>query len=97
MAMTQRKDPPGNPERVQDLHDSVLQRLFGAGMTLQSTLTSITDPAARERVRHSLTVLDEIIDELRSVLHTRPEHGSGAGRIERGSDAGPSALSTEGG
>jgi hypothetical protein len=90
-------DPPPGPDPVHNLHDSVLQRLFGAGMTLQSTLTSITDPAARERVRHSLAVLDEIIDELRSVLHTRPEDGSGAGRSGRGSDSGPSALSTEGG
>jgi hypothetical protein len=49
-------------------HDSVIQRLFGAGLALQSTLACIADPAVRERVRQSVGVLDEIIDEMRSVL-----------------------------
>ena len=94
IVMPQRDDPPHGADRARDRHDSAIQRLFGAGMVLQSTLASITDPAIRERVRHSVTVLDEIIDELRSSLHVGPERGSGTDRSARGTaDAGPSALS----
>jgi hypothetical protein len=61
--------PTRGADCAHDLHDSVIQRLFGAGLALQSTLVCIADPAARERVRQSVGVLDEIIDEVRSVLH----------------------------
>jgi hypothetical protein len=88
------------PHRVRDLHDSAMQRLFGAGLVLQSTLAGIADPAVRERIRHATTVLDEIIDEIRSVLHTGMERGPGAGRSASdsgndGGDAGPLALPPE--
>ena len=49
-----------------DLHDTVIQRLFGAGLTLRSTRAAIADAAVRERVRQSVTVLAEVIDEVRS-------------------------------
>jgi Histidine kinase len=62
-------DPARGAYCARDLHDSVIQRLFGAGLALQGTLACIADPAARERVRQSVGVLDEIIDEIRSVLH----------------------------
>jgi Wax ester synthase-like Acyl-CoA acyltransferase domain/Histidine kinase len=67
---------------ARDLHDSMIQRLFGAGLALQSTLACIADPAARERVIQSVTVLDEIINEIRSVLHT----GQACGAAARGPD-----------
>lgn len=83
------------PDRARDLHDSVLQRLFGAGLTLQSTLATITDPRVQDCVRHSLAVLDEIIVELRSLLHVVPENEAAADRHgRRTADPGPSALSS---
>lgn len=60
----------------QDLHDSVIQRLFGAELALQSTLGRIPDAAVREQIRQSVAVLDEIIGEVRSVLHARPVCGT---------------------
>jgi hypothetical protein len=85
-----------------------MQRLFGAGLVLQSTLAGIADPAVRERIRHATTVLDEIIDEIRSVLHTGMERGPRVGRSasdsgndggnnggNNGGDAGPLALPPE--
>jgi hypothetical protein len=93
MTATDRGEPANGPDRSRDLHDGALQRLFGAGLALQSTLASITDPGARECVRHCVTVLDEIIDELRSLLHAVPEREAGADRRGRGTaDSGPSAL-----
>jgi hypothetical protein len=71
------------------VHDNVLQRLFGAALVLQSTLACITDPTARERVRHTMTVLDEIIDEVRSVLHPGPTRASGRGQAGVGSSGRP--------
>jgi hypothetical protein len=45
------------------------RRHAGVGLALQSTLVGIADPAVRDRVRRSVGVLDEVIDEVRSVLH----------------------------
>lgn len=56
-------------ERIaRDLHDSVIQRLFAAGMTLQGTLGRLQDGAARERVERAVTELDETIREIRSAI-----------------------------
>jgi hypothetical protein len=86
---------PTSPERARDRHDSMIQRLFGAGL-LQSALAGVTDPAVRERVRHAVTVPDEIIDEIRSVLHAGFERAADAGDGEDDrAGAGPSALSAE--
>jgi signal transduction histidine kinase len=53
------------------LHDSVIQRLFAAALHLQSALGRITDPAARQCVRQSVDVLDEVIGDVRATLHDR--------------------------
>ena len=70
-------------------HDSVIQRLFGAGLTLQSTLACIADPAARERVRQSVGVLDEIIDEMRSVLQAGGASAAGGSPRRQHGPVGP--------
>ena len=56
---------------VDALHDSVIQRLFATGLQLQSVLGQIPDPTARQRVRQTVDVLDEIIGEVRSALGDR--------------------------
>ena len=53
---------------AQDLHDLVIQRLFAAGMGLQSVQNLITDPAAAERVAETVAELDETIAELRDAI-----------------------------
>lgn len=53
---------------AQDLHDLVIQRLFAAGMGLQSVHSLITDTAARERVNETVTQIDATIAELRDAI-----------------------------
>ena len=54
---------------VRDLHDAAIQRLFSTQLSLLSTLGRIPTPDVRERIRDSVALLDEIIDDLRSALH----------------------------
>lgn len=56
-------------ERIaRDLHDHVIQRLFAAGLGLQASLTSISEPKAYERISESVDILDEIIREIRNTI-----------------------------
>jgi len=54
---------------VRDVHDAAIQRLFSTQLSLLSTLGRIPTPDVRERIRDSVALLDEIIDDLRSALH----------------------------
>jgi two-component system, NarL family, sensor histidine kinase DevS len=55
-------------ERIaRDLHDTVIQRLFGAGLQLQATSTG-ADERTRERLQATITDLDETIKELRAAI-----------------------------
>lgn len=51
-----------------DLHDKVIQRLFAAGMSLQSVEPLIADPTALARVRTTIDTLDETIREIRTTI-----------------------------
>lgn len=52
-----------------DLHDTVVRRLFSAGMTLEGVVGSL-EPAARDRVLASVELLDAAIRDIRdAVLH----------------------------
>jgi PAS domain S-box-containing protein len=56
-------------ERIaRDLHDTVIQRLFAAGMTLQGTLARLEEGPTRERIELAVTELDETIREIRSAI-----------------------------
>jgi PAS domain S-box-containing protein len=55
-------------ERIaRDLHDTVIQRLFGAGLQLQASMTG-ADERTRERLQGTVDDLDETIKELRSAI-----------------------------
>jgi signal transduction histidine kinase len=57
-------------ERIaRDLHDLVIQRLFAAGMTLQSTDSLIADEKAREKLAGVADDLDGTIRELRQAIY----------------------------
>jgi PAS domain S-box-containing protein len=51
-----------------DLHDVVIQRLFAAGIGLQSVQTLISDPKAAQRVEGTIDLLDQAIVQLRSTI-----------------------------
>lgn len=59
-----------------DLHDLVIQRLFGAGMGLQAVQTLALEPMVADRVAHTVAELDQAIAELRSAIFhlTTPQH-----------------------
>ncbi|MEP1123141.1 MAG: PAS domain S-box protein [Ilumatobacter sp.] len=53
---------------ARDMHDTVIQRLFGAGMGLQAVVGSITDPHVAQRVSDTVDELDRTISDLRVAI-----------------------------
>jgi len=84
-------------ERIaRDLHDTVIQRLFAAGLGLQSALR-VADDAVRPRIERTIDELDTTIRELRSAIFSlgaaTPTMGGLRGRVmdvitEMGTSAG---------
>ncbi|MFE7896891.1 GAF domain-containing protein [Streptomyces sp. NPDC057424] len=66
---------------ARDLHDLAIQRLFAAGMTLQSTQRFIDHPEAAERLSRTVDDLDETIKIIRSTIFgLRAQGGTREGR-----------------
>lgn len=60
-----------NEERARlarELHDTVIQRLFGVGLALQLTLTGSLDDVSREHINTALDDLDVTIREIRTTI-----------------------------
>lgn len=57
-----------------DLHDLVIQRLFAAGMSLQSVTQLIDSPVARDRVVAVTDELDETVRAVRSAIFGLGSH-----------------------
>ncbi len=55
---------------ARDLHDVVIQRLFAAGLSMQSMQRFITDKTALERIKNVTTELDETIRDLRNTIYS---------------------------
>jgi signal transduction histidine kinase len=56
-------------ERIaRDLHDTVIQRLYAAGMGLQAVVRRVDDPVVSGRVSDVVDTLDDTIREIRSVI-----------------------------
>jgi len=51
-----------------DLHDTVIQRLFATGLSLQGLVRTIDDPAASERIQQAVDHLDDTIRQIRSTI-----------------------------
>jgi signal transduction histidine kinase len=69
-----RTDVTEDRDRIaRDLHDHVIQRVFAAGLSLQSALPRIGDADAAQRVRSAVEQLDETVRDIRTTifdLHT---------------------------
>jgi PAS domain S-box-containing protein len=78
-------------ERIaRDLHDLVIQRLFGAGLRLQGALGLIDNQAATARVSSTIDDLDATIKEIREAifaLESDPGTGLRAKVLEEVADA----------
>jgi signal transduction histidine kinase len=72
--VVRRSDVTDDRDRIaRDLHDHVIQRVFAAGLSLQSALPRIADADAAERVRSAVEQLDETVRDIRTTifdLHT---------------------------
>ena len=72
-------------ERIaRDLHDTVIQRLFGLGMRLQAAERLAQGPVA-ERIRATVDSIDEVIREIRETIFdlNRPESEHGTNLRDR--------------
>lgn len=71
---------------ARDLHDSVIQRLFGAGLGLKVALRSIPDPDASAQVTAVVAELDGAMAELRTAIfeleRTMADRGPRASLVE---------------
>jgi two-component system, NarL family, sensor histidine kinase DevS len=57
---------------ARDLHDHVIQRLFAAGLSLQSIAATVDDEAA-ERLRRTVDELDDTIRQIRTTIFALQE------------------------
>jgi signal transduction histidine kinase len=53
---------------ARDLHDTVIQRLFGVGLSLQLALSDSLDDGVRQRINTSLDELNETIHDIRTTI-----------------------------
>ena len=58
---------------ARDLHDHVIQRLFAAGLSLQSIAATIGDDAVKARLGRTIEELDETIRQIRTRIHALQE------------------------
>ena len=61
---------------ARDLHDHVIQRLFAAGLGLQSYAATVTDKAGRQRLTRTVEELDETIKQIRTTIFALQEEDS---------------------
>jgi signal transduction histidine kinase len=61
-------------ERIaRELHDGVVQALFGVGLNLQAATTMAEDPGLRQRLEEAIHKIDEVVQDLRNyVFELRP-------------------------
>lgn len=53
---------------ARDLHDHVIQRLFAAGLSVQSAASTTEDPRLSDRLTRSVEDIDETIRQIRSAI-----------------------------
>jgi signal transduction histidine kinase len=72
----------GDRDRIaRDLHDLVIQRLFAAGLSMQSLRRFTNDPIALDRISAVTTELDDTIRELRDTIYSLRGMAQDAGTL----------------
>jgi GAF domain-containing protein len=66
-----------NEQMARDLHDTVIQRLFAIGMSLQASLGIVAEPVVRDRIARSVDDLDVTIRQIRTVIFGLEESPAG--------------------
>jgi signal transduction histidine kinase len=71
-------------ERIaRDLHDLVIQRVFAAGLTLQSAATLLDPGPVKDRVTRVVEDLDDTIAELRTTIFALQSDGTRSSQLRR--------------
>ena len=70
---------------ARDLHDHVIQQLFGAGLALQAVAGEVGDGDASRRLESAIATLDESIAQIRTIIFALRPHDDAAGSV-RASD-----------
>ena len=69
---------------ARDLHDTVIQRLFGVGLALQMSLAAVLDDGVRTRINNVLDELDTTIHEIRTtIFEIDQDQGGGESLLDR--------------
>jgi signal transduction histidine kinase len=67
--MSRRLDVYEDRDRIaRDLHDHVIQRVFAAGLSLQSVGPRVQDPDTRRRIGEVIGQLDETVRDIRTTI-----------------------------
>ncbi|WP_306376508.1 GAF domain-containing sensor histidine kinase [Arthrobacter sp. TB 26] len=66
---------------AKDLHDLVIQRLFAAGLSIQSLRRYTENAVAHERIAAATSELDATIRELRATIYSLQDGQAGAGLL----------------
>ena len=61
---------------ARDLHDHIIQRLFAAGLSLQSLAATVNDEAVDQRLTRTVEELDETIRQIRTTIFALQEDSS---------------------
>lgn len=61
---------------ARDLHDHVIQRLFAAGLSLQSIAATVDDDAVDQRLTRTVAELDDTIGQIRSTIFALQDDSS---------------------
>jgi signal transduction histidine kinase len=61
---------------ARDLHDHVIQRLFAAGLSLQSIAATVDDEAVDQRLARTVDELDDTIRQIRTTIFALQEQSS---------------------
>ncbi|MGY2063554.1 histidine kinase, partial [Nocardia gipuzkoensis] len=68
---------------ARNLHDRVIQRLFGTGLALQGTVGRIRSPEIRARLTHTLDDLQAIVQDIRQSIFDLHEPDPGLPRLHQ--------------
>ncbi len=68
---------------ARDLHDHVIQRLFGVGLSLQGTQRRVVLPDVAQRIGDSIDQLHEIVSEIRTAIFDLHAGTSGKPRLRQ--------------
>ncbi|HEX5401826.1 MAG TPA: GAF domain-containing sensor histidine kinase [Pseudonocardiaceae bacterium] len=68
---------------ARDLHDHVIQRLFGVGLALQGTYRRVASPEVASRISDSVDQLHEIVSEIRTAIFDLHADTGGSLRLRK--------------